>query len=157
MVDEASGAAVGLLRVAGLRVTAPRVATLVVLAERGHLSADDVAAAVRERVGSVSTQATYDVLRACTDAGIVRRIEPDGSPALYELRVGDNHHHLICRLCRAIEDVDCAAGSKPCLDPIDDHGYLINEAEVVYWGVCPACAKASTPASADTHRPPTKE
>ncbi len=157
MVDDASEAAVALLREAGLRATAPRVATLAVLAQRGHLSADDVAAAVRQRVGAVSTQATYDVLHACADARIVRRIEPDGSPALYELRVGDNHHHLICRLCRAIEDVDCAADSKPCLDPIDDHGYLIDEAEVVYWGTCPACSKASTPASAATHRPPTKE
>lgn len=140
-----------------MSVTAPRVATLTVLTQRGHLSADDVAGAVRQRVGAVSTQATYDVLRACADAGIVRRIEPDGSPALYELRVGDNHHHLICRICRAIEDVDCAAGSKPCLDPVDDHGYLIDEAEVVYWGFCPACVKGSTPASAATHRPPTEE
>ncbi len=139
---------------------------LTVLAKRGHLAADDVAAAVRERLGSVSTQATYDVLRACTGAGIVRRIEPDGSPALYELRVGDNHHHLICRVCRAIEDVSCAVDSKPCLDPIDDHGYVIDEAEVVYWGVCPACAKASSVAPAPstspyqaraTHEPQTKE
>lgn len=132
-----------LLRGARLRLTAPRVMTLVVLGECGHLPADDLAAMVRERLGTVSTQAIYDVLRACTDAGILRRIEPDGSPALYELRVADNHHHVICRRCRAIEDVDCAVGRRPCLDPSDAHGYLIDEAEVVYWGLCPTCVKTA--------------
>jgi Fe2+ or Zn2+ uptake regulation protein len=150
--------AVALLRGAGLRVTSPRVVTLQVLTERPHLAADDVATAVRERLGTVSAQAIYDVLRACTAAGIVRRIEPAGSAALYEVRVADNHHHLICRTCRAIEDVDCAAGRKPCLDPIDDHGYVIDEAEVVYWGMCRSCVRAArtttTTTSAEKVEPP---
>src|SRR4051812_16264447 len=121
--------AVALLRGAGMRVTSPRVVTLQALAERPHVAADELAIVVRERLGAVSSQAIYDVLRACATAGIVRRIEPAGSAARYELRVADNHHHLICRQCRAIEDVECAAGRRPCLDPVDDHGYLIDEAE----------------------------
>jgi Fur family ferric uptake transcriptional regulator len=132
---------VTLLRSAGLRVTGPRVVTLQVLADRPHSTADVLAAAARDQLGAVSSQAIYDVLRVCTNVGLVRRIEPAGSAARYELRVADNHHHLICRTCRAIVDVDCAAGRKPCLDPIDDQGYVIDEAEVVYWGVCPACAE----------------
>lgn len=128
------------LRAAGLRVTGPRVGTLRALAGHPHAAVDALAAVARGQLGAVSTQAIYDVLRACVDAGIVRRIEPAGSPALYELRVGDNHHHLICRACRTVEDVDCAAGATPCLDPSDALGFVVDEAEVVYWGICPSCA-----------------
>jgi Fur family ferric uptake transcriptional regulator len=136
------------LRAAGLRVTGPRVATLELLAERPHASAEELAVAARARRGAVSTQAIYDVLRVFTEAGLVRRIEPAGSSALYELRVADNHHHLICRVCRAVVDVDCAVGHAPCLDPLDAHGYAVDEAEVVYWGTCPRCAATpSTPSS----------
>jgi len=127
------------LREAGLRLTAPRLATLRVLAERPHIAADAVAAEVRSHLGTVSTQAVYDVLRALTDAGLIRRIEPARSSALYETRTGDNHHHLACRSCGAIADVDCAVGEVPCLTPSEAHGYHVDEAEVVYWGLCPAC------------------
>ncbi|MEV0299302.1 Fur family transcriptional regulator [Nocardia sp. NPDC050710] len=127
------------LRAAGLRVTGPRVAVLEVVAARPHSDADRVAALVREVLGSVSTQAVYDVLRACVNAGILRRIEPAGSPALYEARIGDNHHHLVCRSCDTVVDVDCVVGSAPCLEPGNDHGFTIDEAEVVFWGLCPAC------------------
>lgn len=141
-----------------MRVTAPRVVTLRVLGERAHMTADELALVVRERLGAVSSQAIYDVLRACATAGIVRRIEPAGGAALYEVRVGDNHHHLICRQCRAVEDVDCAVGRKPCLDPLDDHGYVIDEAEVVYWGLCPSCAKEAARATTTRRKkPPAKE
>ena len=132
-----------LLRAAGLRVTAPRVAVLEALAEHPHASADLVVHAVRSELGAVSTQAIYDVLRACCDAGIVRRIEPAGAPALHELRVGDNHHHMVCRQCGVVHDVDCAVGDAPCLEPSDDHGFRLDEAEVVYWGVCPQCTAAN--------------
>jgi Fe2+ or Zn2+ uptake regulation protein len=151
--------AVALLRGAGLRVTSPRVVTLQVLAERPHVASDELAVAVRDRLGAVSSQAIYDVLRACAAAGIVRRIEPAGSAALYELRVADNHHHLICRRCRAIEDVECGGERKPCLDPVDAHGYLIDEAEVVYWGLCPSCADGAAPPTTtrSQQKPPNKE
>lgn len=128
-----------LLRAVGLRVTAPRVAVLEVLAEQPHSTADDVAMAVRQNLGSVSTQAVYDVLRACVNAGLVRRIEPAGSSARYETRTGDNHHHLVCRVCGRVADVDCAVGEAPCLEPSDLAGFAIDEAEVVYWGVCADC------------------
>lgn len=131
------------LREAGLRVTAPRQAVLGVLAEFPHSTADAVATAVRGRLGSVSTQAVYDVLAACVDAGLVRRIEPAGSAARYETRTGDNHHHVVCRSCGATADVDCVAGARPCLSPVDDGGFVIDEAEVVFWGTCPACHRAS--------------
>lgn len=127
------------LREAGLRVTAPRQAVLGVLAEHPHSTADAVATAVRGRLGSVSTQAVYDVLAACVDAGLVRRIEPAGSAARYETRTGDNHHHVVCRQCGATADVDCVAGSRPCLHPTDDTGFAIDEAEIVFWGLCPTC------------------
>ncbi|MGK8487857.1 Fur family transcriptional regulator [Nocardia asiatica] len=127
------------LRAAGLRVTAPRIAVLNAVAARPHADADTVAATVREALGSVSTQAVYDVLHACVRAGILRRIEPAGSSALYETRIGDNHHHLVCRSCGAVVDVDCAVGAAPCLDPSDAHGFVIDEAEVVFWGLCPTC------------------
>jgi Fur family ferric uptake transcriptional regulator len=128
-----------LLRGAGLRVTRPRVAVLEALAGHQHADTETLAVATRKALGSVSTQAVYDVLRALTDAGLARRIEPAGSPARFELRVGDNHHHVVCRSCGAIADVDCAVGERPCLDAADTHGFVIDEAEVTYWGTCPAC------------------
>ncbi|QIS17256.1 Fur family transcriptional regulator [Nocardia terpenica] len=130
------------LREVGLRVTAPRVAVLDAVAAQPHSDADRVAATVRAQLGSVSTQAVYDVLRACVNAGLLRRIEPAGSAALYEARTGDNHHHLVCRHCGTVVDVDCAVGDAPCLDPSDAHGFVVDEAEVVYWGLCPNCRGA---------------
>lgn len=128
------------LRDAGLRVTQPRLSVLEALEHAPHSSADAVSLTVRERLGSVSTQAVYDVLAALTRAGLVRRIEPAGSPARFELRVGDNHHHVVCRSCGDIADVDCAMGTTPCLEAPDDSGFVIDEAEVTYWGLCPRCA-----------------
>ncbi|WP_433758260.1 Fur family transcriptional regulator [Nocardia sp. CA-135398] len=127
------------LRAAGLRVTAPRIAVLNAVDARPHSDADRVAATVREALGSVSTQAVYDVLRACVNAGLLRRIEPAGSTALYETRVADNHHHLVCRNCDTVVDIDCVVGAAPCLEPEDAHGFVIDEAEVVFWGLCPTC------------------
>ena len=112
-----------LLRGAGLRVTAPRLAVLAALAEHPHATAEVVAGAARARLGRVSTQAVYDVLAACTEAGLVRRIEPAGSPARFETRTGDNHHHLVCRSCGQVTDVDCAVGARPCMTPVDPAGY----------------------------------
>ena len=129
------------LRAAGLRVTAPRLAVLTVLDDSGHLGVDEIADRVRDRLGSVSMQAVYDVLAALTLAGLARRIEPAGSPALYEGRVGDNHHHVVCRGCGATADVDCAVGERPCLDPSQTHGFVLDEAEVTYWGLCPTCQR----------------
>lgn len=131
-----------LLRGAALRVTRPRVAVLTAVHEHAHADTDSIMRIVRRNLGEVSTQAVYDVLRALTVAGLVRRIEPAGSVARYESRVGDNHHHVVCRSCGDIADVDCAVGDPPCLTASDDHGYAIDEAEVVYWGICPACATA---------------
>ena len=131
-----------LLRGASLRVTAPRRAVLAAVHERPHATTETLLAMTRERV-QVSHQAVYDVLRALTDAGLVRRIQPAGSVALYEARVGDNHHHVVCRSCGAVGDVDCAVGDTPCLSASDDAGFVIDEAEVVYWGRCPACANTS--------------
>ena len=130
------------LRAAGLRVTAPRQAVLGVLGDTPHATAEAVATTVRARLGSVSTQAVYDVLAACVDAGLVRRIEPAGSAARYETRTGDNHHHVVCRSCGATADVDCVVGSAPCLAPSASSGYAIDEAEVTFWGLCPACRPA---------------
>ncbi|WP_214367370.1 Fur family transcriptional regulator [Pseudonocardia sp. H11422] len=127
------------LRDAGLRGTAPRIAVLEVLTEHPHATADTVTHLARRRLGRVSTQAVYDVLAACAEAGLVRRIEPAGSAALFETRTGDNHHHLVCRACGRTTDVDCAVGARPCLTPSDDAGYLLDEAEVVFWGLCPQC------------------
>jgi Fur family ferric uptake transcriptional regulator len=127
------------LRAAGLRVTAPRLAVLTWLAEHPHDTADAIAAGVRVGLGSVSTQAVYDVLNACTRAGLLRRVEPAGAPARFETRVGDAHHHLLCRVCGRTEDVDCAIGATPCLDPAASSGYAVDDAEVVFWGVCPDC------------------
>jgi Fur family transcriptional regulator, stress-responsive regulator len=128
------------LRESGLRVTAGRVAMLRTVREGNHLGVEAIAAGVRDRVGHVSLQAVYESLNALTAAGLVRRIEPAGGPARYEGRVGDNHHHLVCRSCGVIADVDCAVGEAPCLTASDDHGFTIGEAEVVYWGLCPACS-----------------
>jgi Fe2+ or Zn2+ uptake regulation protein len=105
----------------------------------GHLTVEEIAVLGRRRLGSVSTQAVYDVLRALTGAGLIRRIEPAGSPVRFESRVGDNHHHLICRACGTMLDVDCAMGHAPCLEPSSASGYAIEEAEIIYWGLCPAC------------------
>ncbi|SEG71064.1 Fur family transcriptional regulator, ferric uptake regulator [Thermomonospora echinospora] len=129
------------LRGAGLRVTAARVAILEAVRSGDHLVAETVAERVRQRVGTVSTQAVYEALHALTGAGLVRRIEPAGSPARYEGRIGDNHHHLVCRRCGAVTDVDCAVGQAPCLEPASDAGYRIDEAEVIYWGLCPGCQR----------------
>jgi Fe2+ or Zn2+ uptake regulation protein len=130
------------LRGAGLRVTAARVALLETLRDGDHLGVEVITSGVRERVGHVSLQAVYEALHALTAAGLVRRIEPAGSPALFERRVGDNHHHLVCRSCGAVTDVDCAVGEAPCLTASDDHGFSIDEAEVIYWGLCPDCSTA---------------
>lgn len=130
------------LRRVGLRVTTPRLAVLTALAaSTSHSSVDAVVSAVRERLGDGSAQTVYNVLRTLTDVGLVRRIEPAGRPGLYELRVGDNHHHIVCRRCDAIADVDCAVGDGPCMTAADDSGYEIDEAEVIYWGRCPKCVK----------------
>jgi Fur family ferric uptake transcriptional regulator len=132
------------LRTRGLRVTAGRLAVIRAVGELGgHPDAGAVAVAVRDHLGSVSTQAVYDTLGTLTAAGLLRRIEPPGSPARYETRVGDNHHHLICRSCRRIVDVDCAAGEAPCMHPADDQGFDIDEAEVVFWGECGTCRAAA--------------
>lgn len=127
------------LRDVGLRVTAPRVAALDVLERHPHSTADFVAAEVRGVIGGVSTQTVYDVLRICTARGLLRRIEPAGSPVRYENRIGDNHHHIVCRVCGDIRDVDCVVGQAPCLDPSADHGFAVDEAEVTFWGVCADC------------------
>jgi len=137
------------LREVGLRVTAPRVAVLDVLVLNPHATVDLVAREVRARLGSVSTQAVYDVLGACVEAGLVRRIEPAGSPSLFETRTGDNHHHMVCRVCGRTTDVDCASGSRPCLTPSDDAGYALDEAEVVFWGLCPGCRRRSKSSAPD--------
>jgi Fur family transcriptional regulator, stress-responsive regulator len=131
-----------LLREAELRVTAPRTAVLAAVHDHPHADTDSLIGVVRERIGAVSHQAVYDVLRALTDAGLVRRIQPAGSVARYEARVGDNHHHVVCRSCGVVADVDCAVGYTPCLTAADDAGFTIDEAEVVYWGRCPSCAAA---------------
>ena len=127
------------LRDAGLRVTRPRLALLAALHARPHATVDELAGAVRAEVGAVSTQAVYDSLDAFVAAGLARRIEPAGSPARYELRVGDNHHHVVCRRCGATGDVDCAVGRRPCLTPKESHGFVVDEAEVTYWGLCAQC------------------
>ena len=132
------------LRDATLRVTRPRLAVLAAVHEHPHLDTEALIRLVRADLVTVSHQAVYDVLRALTDAGLIRRIQPAGASARYEARVGDNHHHVVCRSCGAIADVDCAAGDAPCLTASDDHGFTVDEAEVVYWGTCPACSTAST-------------
>jgi Fur family ferric uptake transcriptional regulator len=144
---------VELLRSAGLRVTASRVAVLGSLARCPHADTETVIGQVRAELGSVSPQAVYNALAAFVDAGLVRQIEPAGSVALYELRVADNHHHVVCRRCGAVQDVDCVRGRRPCLTPSDTHGYVLDEAEVTYWGICPMCQSDPGPQAGVTrHR-----
>ena len=130
------------LRGAGLRVTAARIALLETVRAGDHLGVEALAAGVRDRVGHISVQAVYEALHALTAAGLVRRIEPAGSAARFEGRVGDNHHHIVCRSCGVVADVDCAVGEAPCLTASDDHGFSIDEAEVIYRGLCPDCSAA---------------
>ncbi len=132
------------LRENGLQVTAQRVAVLRAVSQRPHSTADEVAEEVRGEIGAISRQAVYDALGMLAEKGLIRRIQPAGSPARYEDRVGDNHHHLICRSCGKTVDVDCAVGETPCLTAVADSGYLIDEAEVIYWGTCPECRKTAT-------------
>ena len=133
------------IRGASLRVTRPRVSVLRAVHDHPHADTDSIISAVRSDLGDVSHQAVYDVLRALTTAGLLRRIQPSGSVARYETRLADNHHHLVCRSCGVIVDVDCAVGAAPCLTASDDHGFTIDEAEVVFWGLCPSCATSETP------------
>jgi len=136
----------GLLRKCGIQVTAQRLAVVRAVAGRPHITADAVAEVVRTEIGSISLQSVYDTLGLLVTAGLMRRIQPAGSPARFENRVGDNHHHLICRICGRVVDVDCAVGSAPCLTAAEDGGYEIDEAEVAYWGRCPDCvAQSRTP------------
>lgn len=132
------------LRAASLRVTRPRLAVLAALRDHPHVDTETVISLVRVEHPKVSHQAVYDVLRALTDAGLVRRIQPAGATARYESRVGDNHHHVVCRSCGAIADVDCTVGHSPCLTASDDRGYAVDEAEVVFWGTCPDCSAEHT-------------
>jgi Fe2+ or Zn2+ uptake regulation protein len=134
------------LRGAGLRVTAARVALLETVRGGDHLGVEAIASGVRDRVGHISLQAVYEALHALTTAGLVRRLEPPGSPARFEGRVGDNHHHLVCRSCGVVVDVDCAVGHAPCLTAADDRGFTVDEAEVIYWGLCPDCSTTGTSA-----------
>ncbi|XVQ16274.1 Fur family transcriptional regulator [Spirillospora sp. CA-255316] len=129
-----------MLRRAALRVTRPRVAVLSAVHEHPHADTDSIIGAVRRELPKVSHQTVYDSLHALTAAGLVRRIQPPGSVARYESRTGDNHHHVVCRSCGAIDDVDCAVGEAPCLTASDDRGFSIDEAEVIYWGLCPGCS-----------------
>jgi Fe2+ or Zn2+ uptake regulation protein len=131
-----------LLRGAALRVTRPRIAVLNAVYAHPHADTDQIIGATREDLGEVSHQAVYDVLRVLTAGGLIRRIEPAGSVPRYESRVADNHHHVVCRACGVIADVDCAVGDTPCLTASNDHGFMIDEAEVVYWGLCPDCLTA---------------
>ena len=138
------------LRAASLRVTRPRVALLDAVRDNPHADTESLIGAVRTELPGVSHQAVYDSLRALTSAGLVRRIQPAGSVARYALRVGDNHHHVVCRSCGAVADVDCAVGNAPCLDASDTHGFVIDEAEVTYWGLCSSCASSTDTATATT-------
>jgi len=138
------------LRACQLRVTAPRLAVLAVASERPHLDADGIAEVVRPRLGAISTQAIYDNLHVLVGAGLLRRIEPAGGAARYEARVGDNHHHIVCRTCGATCDVDCAVGFAPCLQASDTHGFVVDEAEVTFWGTCPRCQEPSDQTSGRT-------
>jgi Fe2+ or Zn2+ uptake regulation protein len=144
-----------LLRRRGLRVTAQRLAVLRAVSSESHVTADVVADAVRAEIGSISLQGVYDALEVLVDGELIRRIRPSGSPARFEARVGDNHHHVICRDCGCVADVDCAVGSAPCLTATDDGGFEIDEAEVIYWGRCPECVAASA-ASADRRGGPVR-
>ena len=140
-------ASADLLRQHGVQVTAQRLAVLRAVSGQPHRTADDVADAVRTEIGAISRQAVYDALGVLADKGLIRRIQPAGSPARYEDRVDDNHHHLVCRACGRTVDVDCATGLTPCLHAVDDAGFEIDEAEVIYWGRCPDCFTAATTTS----------
>ena len=146
---------VQLLRSAGRRVTAVRLAVLEQVGAQPHADVETIFRAVDNQLGSVSRQAVYDTLRSLVSASLVRRVEPAGSPARYETRVGDNHHHVVCRVCGATADVDCAVGSAPCLEPSELHGFVLDEAEVTYWGLCPRCqsATAARPPRPSRQRP----
>jgi Fur family transcriptional regulator, stress-responsive regulator len=133
-----------LLRQRGLRITSQRLAVYRAVSAAPHTTADVVTETARGEIGSISVQAVYDALAALTEKGLLRRIQPAGSPARYEARVGDNHHHLICRVCERMVDVDCAVGAPPCLTAVEDFGYEIDEAEVIYWGRCPECVAEAT-------------
>ncbi len=133
------------LREVGLRVTKPRLAVLAAVREIPHADTDSIIAAVRRDLADVSHQAVYDSLRVLSEAGLVRRLQPSGSVARYEGRVGDNHHHLVCRSCGAIVDVDCAVGRVPCLTAADEQGFMVDEAEVIFWGLCQACSRTTDP------------
>lgn len=141
-MPHASSDPTDLLRDHGLQVTAQRIAVLAAVAERPHATADEVAAIARADIGAISRQAVYDALTALVEHDLVRRIQPAGSPTRYERRVGDNHHHVVCRSCGRTEDIDCAVGMAPCLHIGASSGYDIDEAEVVFWGRCPRCAAA---------------
>jgi Fe2+ or Zn2+ uptake regulation protein len=132
------------LRRAGLRVTAARIALLGTVRDGDHLGVEAIAAGVRDRIGHISLQAVYDALHALTEARLIRRIEPAGGPPRFEGRVGDNHHHVVCRSCGVVADVDCAVGEAPCLTASDDQGFAIDEADVTYWGLCPDCSARSS-------------
>jgi Fur family ferric uptake transcriptional regulator len=132
-----------LLRDRGIQITAQRLAVFRAVSRQPHVSADEVAEVVRAEIGAISIQSVYDALAVLVSEGLIRRIQPAGSPARFEDRVGDNHHHLICRICGRVVDVDCATGSAPCLEAADGQGYEIDEAEVAYWGRCPDCLSAS--------------
>lgn len=136
-----------LLREHGLQVTAQRLAVLRAVADHPHGTADDIEAIVRDEIGTISRQAVYDALGTLTEKGLIRRIQPARSPARYEDRVDDNHHHLVCRTCGRTVDIDCAVGYRPCLEADADHGFTIDEAEVIYWGSCPACQEAAVAAA----------
>ncbi|GGN98573.1 Fur family transcriptional regulator [Microbispora bryophytorum] len=142
----------GRLREAGLRVTAARLAIMQTVSGGDHLDVEAIHRGVCERVGQVSLQAVYDSLNALQRGGLLRRIEPAGSPTRYETRVGDNHHHLVCRSCGRVADVDCAVGHAPCLEPASDAGYLVDEADVIYWGLCPPCRAEAGSAQPDSAR-----
>jgi Fe2+ or Zn2+ uptake regulation protein len=136
-----------MLRAAALRVTRPRLAVMAAVAEHPHADTDSIISAARKRHGEISHQTVYDALNTLTAAGLVRRIQPAGSVARYESRVGDNHHHVVCRTCGVVADVNCAVGEAPCLTASDDLGFAIDEAEVIYWGLCPDCSSAATSVS----------
>ena len=138
------------LRANGLRVTAPRLAVLAAARAGDHATVRDIAGAARRQIGSISTQAVYDALAALERAGLVARIEPAGSPARFETRVGDNHHHVVCRTCGAVADVECEIGEAPCLQARASHGFVIDQADVTYWGLCPGCQRS---AAGDLHAP----
>ena len=156
MPSEPRTAAADLLRQHGVQVTAQRLAVVRAVSDQPHGTADDVAQVVRTEIGAISRQAVYDALSVLSEKGLIRRIQPAGSPARYEDRVADNHHHLICRSCDQVIDVDCAVGDTPCLTAADDSGYEIDEAEVVFWGRCPECLateRATAAAGASGSKP----